>query len=227
MKTILGTKLGGRLAAVALGLTMVAMPVMGQAPAISVHGVVKNPAGFPVKTGDVKFAVVVPGSPASDPKDLKYQKSYPIDANGNYKATDLAPGSFIAVVWSEGKAADYLRVDLKAGDDKTLDFDMSREEYIKGMSEADRKALEEYKKKNSSVAADNAKIQNINAVLTQSLADQKAGKPDDAVAALKGIVDLRPNEPIIWAALGQAQLASADLAYKTNKTRPCGRTEVQ
>jgi tetratricopeptide (TPR) repeat protein len=86
--------------------------------------------------------------------------------------------------------------------------------YIKGMSEADRKALEEYKKKNAGVAADNAKIQNINTVLKQALDDQKAGKPDDAVTALQGVMTLRPDEPILWQALGQAQLASAEMAYR-------------
>jgi len=163
---------------------------------------------------------MVAGSKAADPKDITYQHSYPIDANGNYKGADLPAGSYIAVVWAEGKAADFLPVTVKPGEDKTLDFDMSREEYIKGMSEADRKALEDYKKKNASVAADNAKIQNINAVLTKALADQKAGKPDDAVTALQGVMELRPNEPVLWQALGQAQLASADLAYKTNKNDP-------
>jgi len=223
VKTIFQNKLSGRLGLMVLGLAAVAMPLAAQAPPPAlavVHGTITNAAGFPVKTGDVKFSLTVPGSAPGDPKDIKYQHSYPIDATGNYKTTDLPAGSYVAVVWSEGKAADFARVDVKAGEDRTVNFDMTREEYIKGMSEESRKEVEEYKKKNATVTADNAKISNINAVLGQALADQKAGKPDDAVASLQGIMNLRPNEPILWQALGQAQLASADLAFKTNKTDP-------
>jgi tetratricopeptide (TPR) repeat protein len=223
VKTIFQNKLTGRLAVMMLGLLAVAIPMAAQAPAgalASVHGTVTNPAGFPLKTGEVKFSLTVPGSTPGAPKDLTYQHSYPIDATGNYKTTDLPAGSYVAVVLSEGKYPDFQRVDVKPGEDKTVNFDMTREEYMKGLTEAERKEIEDYKKKNASVAADNAKIQNINAVLTQALADQKAGKPDDAVASLQGVMSLRPNEPILWQALGQAQLASADLAYKTNKTDP-------
>jgi tetratricopeptide (TPR) repeat protein len=223
VKTIFQNKFAGSIALMMLGILAVAIPVAAQAPAAamaSVHGTVTNPAGFPVKTGFVKFSKAVAGTPAGDPKDLTYQFSFPLDANGNYKSTDLPGGSYIAVVWSEEKAADFMKVDVKAGEDKTVNFDMTREEFMKGMSEADKKALEEYKKKNATVVADNAKIQNINTVLAQALADQKAGKPDDAVASLQGVMSLRPNEPILWQALGQAQLASADAAYKANKTDP-------
>ena len=219
MKTLFGMKLGGRVAALALGLAALAMPsaVIGQGTEIAIHGKVTNPAGSPIKTGDVKLATVVPGSRAADPKDLTYQKDFPIDASGMYKGSGIAPGDYIAVAWSEGKAVDFQKITLKAGDDKTVDFDMTREEYQKGMSEDERKALEEYKKKNAATVSENAKIQNINAVLTQAAADQKAGKPDDAVTALQGVIALRPNEAIIWGALAQAQLASADLAYKSAK----------
>ncbi len=37
---------------------------------------------------------------------------------------------------------------LKSGDDKTLDFDMTRAEYIKAMTPEQRKQLEDFKKKN-------------------------------------------------------------------------------
>jgi tetratricopeptide (TPR) repeat protein len=227
VKTIFAAKWGGRLAALVLGLASVATPAVAQGggaiPAgnpATVHGVVRNPAGFVVTKGDVKFSLTVAGSKPAEPKDLTYQHSYPIDANGTYKGADLPPGSYVAVVWSDGKAADYLPVTVKSGEDKTLDFDMTREEYIKGMSEADRKALEDYKKKNAGVAADNAKIQNINAVLKQALDDQKSGKPDEAVTALQGVMTLRPDEPVLWQALGQAQLAAGELAAKTAKTDP-------
>ena len=62
---------------------------------------------------------------------------------------------------------------FKAGDDKTVDFDMTREEYLKSLTPEDRKILEEAKKKNAGVMAENAKISNVNQVLTQARLDEK------------------------------------------------------
>ena len=101
---------------------------------------------------------------------------------------------------------------LKAGDDKTLDFDMSREEYIKAMSPEDRANLEAAKKKNAGVMAENAKIADLNKTLLQARADVKAGKADEAVTELTPLTVAKPDEPILWAALGEAQLAVANKA---------------
>ena len=76
VKTIFGSKFGSRLAAVALGfavvlgVTTLAMPAIAQTPATapaSIHGVVRNPAGFVLKTGDVKFSLTVAGAKPADP----------------------------------------------------------------------------------------------------------------------------------------------------------------
>jgi tetratricopeptide (TPR) repeat protein len=212
---------GGRLAALALSLVALLSPatLIAQAPAapaaatVSAHGKVVNPAGSPLTTGEIKFSATVAGTPASDPKDLKYQYTFPIDKSGTYTGTGLKPGDYIVVVFSDGKYPDFQKVTLKPGDN-TVDFDMTREEYLKAMSPEDRKALEEFKKKNAAVTADNAKIQNINAVLKAAIEQEHNGQADQAVTALQGIVPLRPDEPIIWGSLGQAQLAAADQAAK-------------
>ena len=224
MKIMSNIKWSGRQAVIALSLMAVASPaaLIAQAPTatpaapVTAHGKVINPAGMPVTLGDVKFATGVAG--ATDPKELKYKYSFPLDkSNGTFTGEGMSPGEYIAVVFSEGKYPDYMRVTLKPGDN-TVDFDMTRDEYIKAMTPEDRKALEEYKKKNATVSADNAKIQNINKVLLDALAQEKAGKPDDAVTALQGVVTIKADEPIVWGALGQAQLAAADLAVKNGKT---------
>ena len=64
---------------------------------------------------------------------------------------------------------------IVAGDNKTVDFDMTRPEYIAKMSPADREALEEFKKKNAEVTAANAKIENLNKLLKTARTDTTAG----------------------------------------------------
>jgi tetratricopeptide (TPR) repeat protein len=109
---------------------------------------------------------------------------------------------------------DFQNVTFKSGDDKTVDFDMTRAEYIKGMSAEERAALEEYKKKNAAVNADNAKIANINKTLLQAREDEKNGKADEAVKALTSLTAVKADEPILWASLGEAQLALGDSSVK-------------
>ncbi len=199
--------------ALALGLPT---GVLAQSPTAAVHGKVVNPAGTPVVKGDVKFTT----DKTSDAKDRKYLYDFPIDTAGNYKGDKVAPGDYLVVVFVKDtpdgpeKSIDFQNVTFKAADDKTVDFDMTRAEYLKQLSPEERAAIEENKKHNAGVLAENAKIGNINATLTQARADEKNGKADDAVAALKPLTDARPNESVIWAALGEAQLASADAAGK-------------
>jgi tetratricopeptide (TPR) repeat protein len=181
---------------------------MAQAAPATIHGVVKDPGGFPERTGEVRLST----DKTSAAKDRKYQYTFPVGTDGTYKGTGIAPGDYIAFVFIGEKSVDYQPLVVKAGDDKPLDFDMSREEYLKAMSPEDRAALEAAKKKNAGVLAENAKIADVNKTLIQARADEKAGKADAAVTELTPLTVAKPDEPIIWAALGEAQLASADAA---------------
>ena len=105
------------------------------------------------------------------------------------------------------RASTFSRVTVKAGDDKLLNFDMTREEYMKALTPEERKAIEENKKHNAEAMAENGKIENINKTLAQARSDEKTGKAGDAVTALQGLTTQRPNEEILWGALGEAQLA--------------------
>jgi len=185
------------------------------------HGHVNNPVGQPLKTGDVKLTT----DKTSPAKDRKYQFSFPIDANGDYKGDGIAPGDYLVVVLQDNRSIDFQNITLKAVDDKALDFDMTRAEYVKGMSEADRAALEEYKKKNAAVTADNAKIANINKTLLQAREDEKNGKADEAVKALSNLVTVKADEAILWASLGEAQLASGDASVKAARAAKTSTTD--
>jgi tetratricopeptide (TPR) repeat protein len=195
--------------------------VVAQVPSGSpakVHGQVKDPGGFPLTAGG---EIRLSNDKTAAAKDRKYQYTFPIGTDSTYKGEGIAPGDYIAFVFSKDKSVDYLPIVIKSGEDRTLDFDMSREEYLKSLSSEDRAAIEAGKKKNATILVENSKIANINKTLTDARSLAKAGKPDDAVAQLKPLTEMKPNEPVVWAALGEAQLASADLARKTaitNKT---------
>ena len=98
---------------------------------------------------------------------------------------------------------------------------MTRKEYIDKMSPADRAALEEYKKNASATIAANQKIGNLNALLKSARAATAAGNFDEAVKNMTDATTAKPDEPILWETLGDAQLGQATAAAKTahdNKT---------
>jgi hypothetical protein len=206
------------LSAIALAIVAIAgvTPVGAQGTGAKIHGHVNNPAGQALKAGDVKLTT----DKTSASKDRVYKYSFPLDANGDYKGADILPGDYVVTVFADGKSLDFQDVPLKVGDDKTVDFDMSRAEYLKLMTPEERAALEEYKKKNAAVSADNAKIENLNKAMKEAQEDEAAGKGDEAVKLLEGMPALRPTEPIIWAALGQAQLSAGDQAAKAAGLKP-------
>ncbi len=197
------------LAGVALALLL---PAFAQAQTATIHGKVNNPAGAPITKGEVKLTT----DKTSEAKDRKYPYDFPIDSTGNFKGDKIAPGDYLAVVFVKDapdapeKSIDFQDVVLKATDDKEVNFDMTRAEYLKNLKPEELAAIEKNKKDNAAVLAENAKIGNINATLIQARTDEKNGKADAAVASLKPLTDARPNESLIWAALGEAQLAAAD-----------------
>jgi tetratricopeptide (TPR) repeat protein len=204
-------------------LTATAVVAIGAAaPAIAqnatVHGKVVNPAGQPVTDGQVKFTKDV----SAQPKDRKFLNTVQTDAQGNYKAADVAPGDYVVIVNEQGKDVDFQQVSVKAGDDKTLDFDMTRAEYIKGMTPEQKKALEEYKKNNAAAADANKKIANLNATLATVRTDLKAAQPTAGdvskdVSDMKAAVDAKPDESILWISYGNTLEAQGDHLAKADK----------
>jgi tetratricopeptide (TPR) repeat protein len=210
-------KMAGWLAACFVGLVMLAQPGRLMAQAATIHGHVQNPAGQAVTVGEVRLTTDKnPSAPGA-----KFEYTFPIDGSGNYKGTDIKPGTYIAGVFAQGRNVDFMPAPIAAGENKTVDFDMTRPEYIKNMSPADRDALEEYKKKNTEVTAANAKIENLNGLLKTARTDTTAGNFDGAVKAMTDATTAKPDEPILWDTLGDAQLGLANAAFKTahdNKT---------
>jgi tetratricopeptide (TPR) repeat protein len=210
--------------AVAL-LTVLAMAhpgrLMAQATA-SIHGHVNNAAGIALTRGDVKLTT----DRSSQPKDRKYAYTFPIDQNGDYKGAGIAPNNYVVIVFVDDKSLDFSdNVDLKGGDDKVVNFDMSRADYIAKMTPEEKKQLEEYKKKNAEVVANNAKIGSLNTMLTSARADIKAGNYDNAAKTMQQATEAKPDEGILWVTLGDAQIGSADAAAKAARAANTSPTD--
>jgi tetratricopeptide (TPR) repeat protein len=174
----------------------------------SVHGHVNNAAGMAINTGQVKFTT----DKAGEAKDRKYKNSFDIDANGDYKGTGIAPGDYLVVVMQGDKSIDYQEVTFKAGDDKAVDFDMTRKEYIDKMSPEDKAALEAYKKKAGEAINTNKVIANLNNAMKTVREDLASASPnyDQDVNTMLQATSQKADEPVLWYNLGQAQLAKAD-----------------
>ena len=208
-------KTGSALAVALLMVLVMAHPnrLMAQATA-SIHGHVNNAAGLPLTRGDIKLTT----DRSSQPKDRKYQYTFPIDQNGDYKGANIAPNNYVAIVFVDDKSLDFNdSVDLKGGDDRVLNFDMSRADYIAKMTPEERKQLEEYKKKNAEIMANNSKITNLNAMLTSARADIKAANYDNAIKTMQQATASKPDEGLLWVTLGDAQIGSANAAAAAAK----------
>ncbi|HTV08626.1 MAG TPA: carboxypeptidase regulatory-like domain-containing protein [Candidatus Aquilonibacter sp.] len=201
----------------ALALWMV--PQMRAQQTASVHGHVQNPAGQPVTTGTVEFSHDLSGG---EWKGKKITNSFPLDSNGDYKGTDIAPGDYLVAVVTQGKSVDFQQVTLKAGDDKTVDFDMTRADYIAKLSPEERKQIEELKAKNAAAMSANMKIKNLNATLATVRADLKAAAPTKGdvskdVTDMKSATEVMPDQSILWITYADTLAAQGDHLIKTDK----------
>jgi tetratricopeptide (TPR) repeat protein len=146
--------------------------------------------------------------------NAKFDYTFPIDGNGEYKGSGIKPGNYTAVALQEGKHVDFMPAQIAAGADQEVNFDMTRKEYIDKMSPADKANLEEYKKNAAATTAQNAKITNLNNLLKSARADTAAGNYDAAAKAMTDATTAKPDEPILWETLGDAQLGQANAAAK-------------
>ena len=180
----------------------------------SIHGHVNNAAGQPIKGATVRLTT----DHFSDVKQAKWTYTFPVDDNGDYKGTGIAPETYLVVVYAQDVVVDYFKDQVfKAGEDKDVAFDMTRKDFIDKMTPEQKTALEEYKKKIAAAQQGNAKIQNLNALLKQARDDNKAGNFDAAAKSMTDATAQAPTEAILWVTLGDAQLGQADAAAKAAK----------
>ena len=208
MKMMLKATLTAALAALAIAP---AAPLLAQAVPASVHGHVNDATGAAMSGAQAKFTT----DKTSENKDRKFPYSFDTDANGDYKATGLPPGDYLVVIFKGTVQADFQLITLKAGDDKTLNFDMTREEYLKSMTPEQRQQIEDLKKKNAAANSANTVIARLNATLKTVRADLTAAAPTKAdvaadIASMKEAVDAKPELALLWFTYGDALLAEGD-----------------
>lgn len=179
--------------------------LMSQATTGKIHGHVLDPAGTPENNGTISLYEGGMASPDATPK-----YTFEVDASGEYKG-EAAPGTYTLTyrqpTTPKGQVADQIdNVKVVAGQDTTADDDMSRPDYLAKLSPEQRKALEEAKTKNAGVMKENAQIKNLNADLSKARSDRGDKNFSDAAALMQKDVAIKPEEPLLWVELGEAQL---------------------
>lgn len=198
--------LGVTIAAVLALTTLPAGAQSGGAMSGKIHGQVLNPTGSPMTDGTVSLYL---GGMTSPNVEAKY--TLPVDANGNYKGDNVAAGTYTIAYRQpdtpKDKVVDQIdNVKVEAGQDTDQNIDMSRPEYIAKLTPEQRKALEEVKTKNAAVMKENAQIKNLNADLNTARTDRNNKDFQGAVALMQRDVAIKPDEPLLWVELGEAQL---------------------
>jgi tetratricopeptide (TPR) repeat protein len=177
----------------------------------SVHGKVNNAAGQMLDHGDVKLS----HDQSGDVKTMKFTNTFPIEKDGSYKGTGIAPGDYFAFVIQDGKPIDRLPLKAVAGQDTELNFDMTRPEYIKTLTPEEKKALEEFKTKNAATVNENKKIANLNATLLAVRTDLEKnasthGDVSKDVDDMKSAIDAKPDESVLWFTYARALESQGD-----------------
>ena len=186
-----------------------------------VHGKITNPVGQPLDSGQVKLTTEL----TTPFKDEKFSNTVDIGKDGTYSLSGVKPGEYFLYVVQGDKVLDRMQQVIKADQDATVDFDMTRAAYMEGLTPAERKSLEEYKAKNAAAVAGNKTVASLNATMAAVRADLKSPSPnyDKDIADSKSAVDLRPTEPLLQVLLGDALYAKAEHDAATdrqNKTNP-------
>ncbi len=209
---------GGLALATAAVALLLAGPANAQGAGATVHGNVIDPTGTVITKGDVKFTT----DKTAAQKDMKFTYDFPLDAGGNFKGTVKA-GDYIVFVYQGDVAADYQEVVVKDGDDKTINFDMTREEYMKSLSPERRKEIEDFKKKNASIQQSNKVVASLNATLAKVRADLSAAAKDKGdvsqdITDMQAAVAAKPDEGLLFLELGNVLQAQGDHLAKADKT---------
>ncbi len=209
------------LTAVAAAALLTSPTMLAQEQPAKAHGHVQNPAGQPLTSGEIKFTKDL----TTPFKDEKFTNTVEIDKDGNYTVPGVAPGEYFVYVIQGTNTVDRQQVKFAAGEDKTLDFDMTREEYMKTLTPEQRKQIEEFKAKNAAASATNKVVANLNATITAVRADIKTPTPnfDKDIADMKQATDQRPTEGLLWAVTGEVYMAQGKkqaATDRTNKTNP-------
>ena len=202
--------------------TFIAIPSRAQQTG-TIQGKASDEIGSPVKDGEVRLTPDLTAAPEA----RKYPFAFKTDANGNYKGEGIPVGTqFNVILFRQGKSVDFIsdpsnvQVAIpetwKAGETKTLDFDMSRPAFINALSPERKKEIEEFKAKNSAASNANKVVAQLNTTLKTVRADLTAAAPpaysdvSKDVDMMKQATDAKPDESILWMEYGDALKVQGD-----------------
>jgi len=175
---------------------------MNAAHSGAVHGKANNPLGQAI--ADTNVFATTDGSPKSA------VATFVTDANGEFKGK-VPEGTYIFVLQEKNTKEANKEIDhtdlthVAEKDDVTVNFDGTREAYLKRLSPEERKRVEETMAKNTAINAENNKIKNLNAILLQERDARKAGNLDEATKLATQITLGKPDEAVGWFELGKDQ----------------------
>lgn len=171
-------------------------PTMG-----SIHGHLTNTVGLPITDGIVSLAGV-------GEKEAKY--TFHADANGDYKGSDITPGSYTVILREPNTPPDkvvdqIMEVKITPATDLLQDFDLTRPEFVAKMTPEERKAAEETRAKNASALKENSVIKNLNANLAKARQDINDKNYTEADTLMTQATQAKPDAAVLWLELGIAQ----------------------
>ncbi len=128
------------------------------------------------------------------------------NAKGEYFSIGVAPGTYKFNLIQDGKVIDfYDKVPVQAGAEREVNFDLAKERkqaaQQAGITPEQQAKIAEAQKQNEA-------IKGLNAELAQARDLQKAGNYDQAIALLQPTAQANPNQDLLWANLGEAQLGA-------------------
>jgi tetratricopeptide (TPR) repeat protein len=171
----------------------------------SIHGHVQSPLTLSITDGIIGLAVT---GDASGLKTPKY--TFKTDANGDYKGSGIAPGSYTVFLRQPDTPADKVvdqssDVKITAGADTLQDFDLTRPAYLATLTPEQRKLIEDTRAKNAAAMKDNAVVKNLNANLAKAREDNKNKNYTEADSLMTQATQAKPDASVLWLELGVAQ----------------------
>jgi tetratricopeptide (TPR) repeat protein len=172
------------LLALLLGLS--AVPVWAQSTG-TLKGVAKDEAGKPIADATVEFTNTETGRKVTLKTDKK----------GEYFSVGVPQGTYNAALSANGKVIDQVsRIPVSVNEERIVNFDLAKDK-APGMTEEQKKKIEEAQKQND-------KIKNLNATLQEAKTLEQANNWDQAVALLQPAAEANPDKDLLWAYLGDA-----------------------
>jgi tetratricopeptide (TPR) repeat protein len=172
----------------------------------TVKGVAKNTDGTPIAGGTVDLVSHENGRKIS----LKTQK------NGEFMSIGVPPGTYHIYLSQDGKQlwdGDNFQVSMSAPNgENILDLDLQKKQQqaatgnAKGMTEEQKKQMQEAVAKNEAAKKENLKIGELNKMLNDAKAAHDANNDAQAISIMQQAAQSGGNYDQVWGVMGQYQI---------------------